>query len=227
MNHFIKFTTIFFCLTFIIGLSCNKGDNVTDDNTTDNDSIPPDPNSRYVRYTLSNGAGDPLYVNATSLGNFYLYAPSGDTSSVLFNFANNQLSVFNPSWNLCNASYDVKGKDFFDIYFRWTGNPAKALTAGRTYNLNTFENYNAMPAAQTTGIATYRHVSSTGTTLESWNTVNNSLGSTGRSFIKVEKLEGSTASGSFQFVFTCQQQGAGSLNLNYVTGTFNKIPVTQ
>jgi hypothetical protein len=208
---------------------CSKDDQ-TDNNSSNNNNNNngnPDPNSAYVRYTLSNGAGNPPYVNATSIVSFHLYAPSGDTSSVLFNFANDQLSVVNPSWNLCNANYDAKGKDFFDTYFRWTGSPVKALTAGRTYNLNTFDSYNAMPVSQTTGIATYRHVSSGGTTLESWSTVNNSLGSTGRSFIKIEKVDNNTASGSFQFVFTCQPTGSGGLNLNYVTGTFNKIPITQ
>lgn len=228
----LKFAFLFIATSCICGM-CSKDDDQPDNSIPGNGLS--DDNIAYVAYyAISDGLAisQPHYLVATNFVPLKI-STRGDTTQVDFNFANATLkndATHTNVWNLCDSTYDINGHDIFYGSSEWTGGVQGSLTAGVTYNLSNFKDgVGALTTASTRGYAGYIHFHKNNSIIVRYDSYfGGNGGNVSESFLKIEKIENNTASGSFSIGLLngCTRSG-GFPYANNVTGKFNKIPITK
>lgn len=221
-------------LSCICGM-CSKEDDQSDNNNGNSNTGNglPDENTAYIAYyAVSDGlvVSQPHYLAATNFAPLTI-STHGDTTQVDFNFTNATLkndATHTNVWDLCDSAYDINGKDIFYGWSEWTGGIQGNLTAGTTYNLSYFKDgVGALAFVSSKGFAFYKHLHTNNSTIVSYNSYfGGNGGNISESFLKIEKIENNTASGSFSIGLPngCTRSN-GFPYANNVTVRFNKIPI--
>jgi hypothetical protein len=200
----LKFLLLFAAISSIYCMCCKE--NATDPDKNNGNGLPDDSKAYVAYYANAVGINEPHYGVATFSSPFII-TTHGDTTFLNFEFRNKTLENDDTQtnfWDLCDSTYDFKGHDRFLNSIEWTGETQGELTVGATYNLSHHKDGagNWLSISDTRGASIFVHAHANNAVVVSFNTYfGGNGGNVAESYLKIEKMENNTASGSFSLSF--------------------------